>query len=59
MQLATKGVRQMPARDGSPDLTVLEIGRAIVYMANQSGASFKEPAAKAAPAKADAKGKAT
>ncbi|MCE9640195.1 MAG: c-type cytochrome [Betaproteobacteria bacterium] len=57
-QSAIKGVRQMPARGGSPDLGDTEIARAIVYMANQSGASFKEPAAKAAPAKADAKGKA-
>ena len=54
---AIKGVRQMPPRGGSPDLSDTEIARAIVYMANQSGASFKEPAAKA-PAKADAKGKA-
>ncbi len=55
-QNAIKGVRQMPARGGSPDLTDLEIARAITYMANQSGASFREPAAKpAAPAKADAK----
>lgn len=57
-QTAIKGVRNMPPRGGSPDLGDVEIGRAVVYMANQSGASFKEPAAKAAPAKADAKGKA-
>jgi cytochrome c5 len=56
-QNAIKGIRQMPARGGNPDLTDTEIARAIVFMANQSGASFKEPAAKAAPA-ADAKGKA-
>ena len=56
-QSAIKGVRQMPARGGSPDLTDLEIARAVAYMANQSGASFKEPAAKPVPAKADAKGK--
>jgi cytochrome c5 len=60
LQLAIKGNKQMPARGGSPDLSDTEIARAIVYMANQSGASFKEPAASAAPAKtdADAKGKA-
>jgi cytochrome c5 len=52
-QNAIKGVRQMPARGGNPDLTDVEIARAIVFMANQSGASFKEPAAPAA----DAKGK--
>ena len=42
----------MPARGGNPDLTDTEIARAIVSMANQSGANFQEPAAKtAAPAK--------
>jgi cytochrome c5 len=56
-QNAIKGVRQMPPRGGNPDLTDLEIGRAIVFMANQSGASFKEPAAKAAATPANAKGK--
>jgi cytochrome c5 len=57
-QNAIKGVRQMPARGGNPDLTDLEITRAIVYMTNQSGASFKEPAAPAAPATVNAKDKA-
>ena len=57
-QSAIKGVRQMPARGGNPDLSDIEIARAIAYMANQSGASFKEPAEKAAPAAADAKDKA-
>ena len=56
---AIKGIRQMPPRGGNPDLSDLEVGRAVAYMANQSGANFKEPVAKAAaPAKADAKGKA-
>ena len=49
---AIKGKNGMPPRGGLPDLSDYEISRAIVYMANQSGASFKEPAApKAAPAK--------
>jgi len=49
---AIKGIKLMPARGGNPDLTDTEIARAIVYMANQSGANFQEPAAKtAAPAK--------
>jgi cytochrome c5 len=51
---AIKGVRQMPARGGNPDVQDVEIARAIVYMANQSGASWKEPAAPAAPAVAPA-----
>ena len=51
---AITGIKQMPPRGGNPSLTDLEIARAIVYMANQSGASFKEPAA---PAPAAAKGK--
>jgi cytochrome c5 len=46
---ATAGIRAMPPRGGSPDLSDLEVTRAIVYMANQSGGKFKEPA-EAAPA---------
>jgi cytochrome c5 len=57
-QNAIKGVRQMPPRGGNPDLSDLEIERAVAYMANQSGANFKEPAAKPAPAATDAKAKA-
>ncbi len=51
---AIKGIRQMPARGGNPDLTDVEVARAIVYMANQGGANWKEPAAPAAPAAAPA-----
>src|SRR5262249_55726467 len=40
----------MPAKGGVPDLADIEVERAVVYMANQSGASFKEPAAPAASA---------
>ena len=43
-QSALKGIRAMPAHGGSPDLTDLEIGRAIVYMVNRSGARWAEPA---------------
>lgn len=46
---AIKGVRQMPARGGNPDLTDFEVARAIVHMANQSGGNLKEPAAPADP----------
>jgi cytochrome c5 len=45
---AVKGVRQMPAKGGNPDLSELEIARAIAYMVNQSGGSMKEPEAPAA-----------
>jgi cytochrome c551/c552 len=43
-----KGV--MPPRGGNPTLTDWEVTAAVVYLANQSGASFKEPAKPAAPA---------
>jgi cytochrome c5 len=36
----------MPAKGGNPDLDDLEVARAVVHMANASGAKFKEPAAK-------------
>lgn len=58
LKSAVKGKGAMPPRGGVPDLTDFEVARAIVFMANQSGASFKEPAApkEAAPAPAaDAK----
>lgn len=47
-QTAIKGVRQMPARGGNPDLSDTEVARAVAYMANQSGANFAEPEAKPA-----------
>lgn len=37
------GVRAMPAKGGKPDLTVSEFASAVVYMANQAGANWKEP----------------
>ncbi|MEX5745697.1 cytochrome c5 family protein [Massilia sp. X63] len=42
---AIEGIRAMPAKGGNPDLDNLEVARAVVYMTNKSGASFKEPAA--------------
>jgi cytochrome c5 len=42
----------MPPKGGNPDLADVEVQRAVVYMANLSGASFKEPPAPAAPAAA-------
>lgn len=49
-----KGVRQMPARGGNPDLTDNEFARAVVYMANAAGANWKDPVAPATPAPAAA-----
>jgi cytochrome c5 len=40
---ALHGLNAMPAKGGNPDLDDVEIARTVVYMANQSGASFKEP----------------
>jgi len=40
---AIEGLRAMPAKGGNPDLDNLEVERALVFMANKSGASFKEP----------------
>ena len=41
---ATKGKNAMPPKGGASDLSDFEVARAVVYLANQSGASFKEPA---------------
>jgi cytochrome c5 len=51
---AIKGLRAMPAKGGNPDLDDVEVARAVVFLANQSGAKFKEPEVKAAPAAAPA-----
>ncbi len=48
--VATKGKGAMPPKGGAADLTPEELTRAIVFMTNQSGASFKEPAAAQKPA---------
>jgi cytochrome c5 len=44
----------MPPRGGNPDLSDVEVERALVYMANRSGANFKEPVATTAAAAAPA-----
>jgi len=54
VQVALKGEGAMPPRGGASDLSDLEVERAVVYMANAAGASFKEPAAGKAPAPAQA-----
>lgn len=48
---ALKGKGAMGAQGGG-DFSDFEIGRAVVYMANQAGASFPEPTPPAAPASA-------
>jgi cytochrome c5 len=42
-QHALNGIRKMPAHGGNPELSNLEIGRAITYMVNQSGQNWVEP----------------
>ena len=37
------GVRAMPARGSKPELSVAEFASAVVFMANQAGANWKEP----------------
>jgi cytochrome c5 len=54
VQHAVHGIRAMPAKGGNPDLDDVEVARAVVYMANQGGAKFKEPEAPAATAPAAA-----
>lgn len=51
---AIEGIRAMPAKGGNPDLEDIEVARAVVFMANKSGASFKEPEAPAPAATASA-----
>lgn len=45
LKTATQGKGAMPPRGGAADVSDFELARAIVTMANQSGASLKEPAA--------------
>jgi cytochrome c5 len=46
---ALKGTSKgMPPKGGDQNLTDIEVRRGVVYMANRSGASFKEPATSAA-----------
>jgi cytochrome c5 len=47
---AIKGKNAMPPKGGSPDLADVEVQRAVVFMANRSGANFNEPPAPAATA---------
>lgn len=49
-----KGIRAMPPRGGNPDLSDVEMARAVAYLANQAGANWKEPATAAAQPAASA-----
>lgn len=51
---AIEGFNAMPAKGGNPDLDDVEVARAVVYLANKGGATFKEPAVPAASAAAPA-----
>ena len=50
LAIAIKGKGAMPPKGGATDLSDTELARAIVFMANQSGGSFKEPPAAQKPA---------
>lgn len=41
---AIRGIRAMPPKGGRPDLTELEVRRAVAYLANAGGATWAEPA---------------
>jgi cytochrome c5 len=43
---ALKGFKNMPSRGGEPDLTDLEVARAMVFMTNAAGAKFEPTLAK-------------
>lgn len=45
---ATEGFKAMPPKGGNADLDPIEVARAVAFVANQSGAKFKEPEAPAA-----------
>lgn len=47
---AVEGFKKMPAKGGNSNLDAIEVARAVAFMANQSGAKFKEPAAPAVAA---------
>lgn len=45
---AIRGIRAMPPKGGKADLDDIDVARAVVHIANASGAKFTEPQAKAA-----------
>ena len=42
VKTAINGIRQMPPKGGNAALSPVEVERAVVYLANASGAKFKE-----------------
>ena len=52
VQHAIAGIRAMPPRGGNADLTDAEVQRAVAFMVNKAGASWKEAPVAAAPAEA-------
>jgi cytochrome c5 len=52
---AVKGIRAMPPKGGNADLTDVEVERAVIFMANAGGASWKEPAAATAATETNTK----
>lgn len=61
---AINGVNAMPPRGGNPNLSDIEVARAVAHLANEGGANFTEPAAEggdgeAAPAQQEAAAKET
>src|SRR5690606_38256263 len=49
---AINGINAMPPRGGNPNLTDLEVARAVVHITNQSGGDFPEPSAEGGDAAA-------
>lgn len=54
MEVAINGKGAMPPRGGASKLTDFELERAVVYMANEAGGSFPEPAEPAAEGEGEA-----
>ncbi len=51
---AINGINAMPPRGGNPNLSDVEVARAVAYLANESGANFTEPAAEGGESEGDA-----
>ena len=51
---AINGINAMPPRGGNPNLTDLEVARAVAYLANEAGGNFPEPEGGAAEGEAAA-----